>query len=101
MESRKQRIVINRPFQIAITVYQSAMLRMFKAYYECWDRFVDRKDFWLIQMETDSNYMAISAERLEDIVKPELREEFEAKKERVAGMGQVKRTNAGAVQTRM
>ena len=31
-------------------------------------------------MDTDSNYMAISAERLEDIVRPELRTEFEEKK---------------------
>ena len=30
-------------------------------------------------MDTDSNYMAISAEKLEDIVKPELQTEFEAK----------------------
>ena len=33
-------------------------------------------------MDTDSNYMAISGERLEDIVRPELREEFEARKKR-------------------
>jgi len=35
----------------------------------------------LIQMDTDSNYMAISAEKSEDIVKPELQTEFEAKKQ--------------------
>ena len=29
-------------------------------------------------MDTDCSYMAISAERLEDIVRPELRAEFEA-----------------------
>ena len=32
-------------------------------------------------MDTDSNYIAISAEKLEDIVKPELQTEFEAKKQ--------------------
>ena len=32
-------------------------------------------------MDTDSNYMAISAEKLEDIVKPELQTEFEANKQ--------------------
>jgi len=31
-------------------------------------------------MDTDSNYMAISVEWLEDIVRPELRTEFEEKK---------------------
>jgi len=29
-------------------------------------------------MDTDSNYMAISGERLGDIVRPELKTEFEA-----------------------
>ena len=53
---------------------------MLEFYYDFLDRYFDRKDFELIQMDTDSNYMAISAEKLEDIVKPELKEEFEAKK---------------------
>ena len=45
------------------------------------DRYFDRGDFELIQMDKDSNYLAISAEKLEDIVKPELQTEFEAKKQ--------------------
>ena len=49
-------------------------------YHDFLDRCVDRRDFELIQMGTDSNYMAISAERLEDIVRLELQEEFEAQK---------------------
>ena len=32
------------------------------------------------QMDTDSNYMAISGETLEDVVKPEMRAVFEAHK---------------------
>jgi len=31
-------------------------------------------------MDTDSNYMAISGERLEDVVRPELKAEFDAEK---------------------
>ena len=53
---------------------------MLEFYYDFLDRYFDRRDFELIQMDTDSNYMAISAEKLEDIVKPELQTEFEAKK---------------------
>ena len=41
---------------------------------------VAREDFELIQMDTDSNYLAISGESLEDIVRPELKKEFEAEK---------------------
>ena len=80
LESRKPRITIRRPFQIGIAVYQLAKLRMLEFYYDFLDKYVDRRDFELIQMDTDSNYMAISGERLEDIVRPELKAEFEAEK---------------------
>ena len=80
LESRKPRITIRRPFQIGIAVYQLAKLRMLEFYYDFLDRYIDRRDFELIQMDTDSNYMAISGKKLEDIVKPELREEFEKEK---------------------
>lgn len=70
LESRKPRITITRPFQIGIAVYQVAKLWMLKFYYDFLDRYFDRRDFEL-QMDTDSNYMVISAEQLEDIVKPQ------------------------------
>ena len=81
LESRKPRVTVRRPFQVGIAVYQLAKLRMLEFYYDFLDRYFDRRDFELIQMDTDSNYMAISAEKLEDIVKPELQTEFEAKKQ--------------------
>ena len=80
LESRKQRIIIRRPFQVGIAVYQLAKLRMLEFYYDFLDRYFDRKDLELIQMDTDSNYIAISGKKLEDIVRPELKAEFEAQK---------------------
>ena len=80
LESRKPRITIRRPFQIGIAVYQLAKLRMLEFYYDFLDRYLDRKDFELIQMDTDSNYLAISGKSLEEIVKPELKAEFEEEK---------------------
>ena len=80
LESRKPWITIRRPFQIGIAVYQLAKLRMLEFYYDFLDKFIDRRDFELIQMDTDSNYTAISGERLEDVVRPELKAEFEAEK---------------------
>lgn len=41
---------------------------------------MDRRGVEVIQKDTNSNYMAISGERLEDIVKPERHREFEAEK---------------------
>ena len=80
LESRKARITIRCPFQVGIAVYQLAKLRMLEFYYDFLDRYLDRKDFELIQMDTDSNYLAISGKSLEDIVKPDMREEFEKEK---------------------
>ena len=59
IEFRKEKVTINRPFQIGIVVYQLAKLRMLKFYYDCLDYFVDRRDFELIQMDTDSLYFAL------------------------------------------
>ena len=61
-------------------MYQLAKLRMLEFYYDFSDRYFDRRDFELIQMDTESNYIAISADQLEDIVRPELRAELEATK---------------------
>ena len=80
LESRKPRVTINRAFQVGIAVYQLAKLRMLEFYYEFLDRFVARQDFELIEMVTDSNYLAISRESLEEVVKPEMQEVFEAEK---------------------
>ena len=80
LRSRKLRITIRRPFQVGIAVYQLAKLRMLEFYYDFLDRYFDRRDFELIQMDTDSNYIAISGKKLEDIVRPELKAEFEAQK---------------------
>ena len=72
--------MINRPFQIGIVVYQLAKLRMLKVYYDCLDYFVDRRDFELIQMDTDSLYFALSHKTLEEAIRPEQFDEFEATK---------------------
>ena len=41
------------------------------------DRFVDRIDFELIQMDTDSLYFALSAEAFIDVIRPKLRVEYD------------------------
>ena len=65
LETRKQWLAIKRPFQIGIAVYQLAKLRMLEFCYDFLDRYCDCGDFELIQVDTDSNYMAISANSLE------------------------------------
>ena len=80
MRSGRPRITIRRPFKVGIAVYQLAKLQMLEFYYDFLYRYFDRRDVELIQMDTDSNYIAFSRDSLEDKVRPELREEFEAQK---------------------
>ena len=42
IESRKNKVTINRPFQIGIVVYQLAKLRMLQFYYDFLDHYIDR-----------------------------------------------------------
>ena len=58
------------PLQSGYFAYQHAKLRMLQFYY------VSSEDFQLLEMDTDSLYMALSRERFEDVVRPHLREQF-------------------------
>ena len=76
IRERKKRVTIMRPYQCGIAVYQLAKLRMLQFYYDFLDVYLDRKDFELIQMDTDSLYMALSGSSIDELVKPELREQY-------------------------
>ena len=80
VSQRKRRVTITRPYQCGIAVYQLAKLRMLEFYYDFLDKFCDRRDFELIQMDTDSFYMALSANDFDDIIKPEMKELYKEEK---------------------
>ena len=61
-------------------VYQLAKLRMLQFYYDFLDHYVDRRDYELIQIDTDSMYFALSYDTLEEAVKPELKQQFKREK---------------------
>lgn len=50
---------------------------MLQFYYDFMCRFVSRSDFIYCYMDTDSGYMAISQSCLADVIKPNMRSEFE------------------------
>ena len=80
VRQRKRQVTITRPYQCGIAVYQLAKLRMLEFYYDFLDKFCDRRDFELIQMDTDSFYIARSAEDFDDIIKPEMKELYKEDK---------------------
>ena len=76
----KQTVTIKRPYQCSIAVYQLAKLRMLEFYYDFLDKCFSRQDFDLCYMDTDSFYLAISGDSLDEIVKPEMKQAYEADK---------------------
>ena len=80
VRQRKRPVIITRPYQCGIAVYQLAKLRMLEFYYDFVDKFCDRRDFEVIQMDTDSLYMALSSDDFDEIVRPELKEIYKDEK---------------------
>ena len=76
IKEKKRSVNIRRPYQCGIAVYQLAKLRMLEFYYDFLDKYVDRKDFELIQMDTDSMYMALSDDCIDNVVKDEMKHEY-------------------------
>ena len=76
----KRDIKLDLPLQIGCAVYQLAKLRMLEFYYDFIDKYIDRSDFEMVEMDTDSNYFAFSEDSIEKIIKPEMRAEYERDK---------------------
>ena len=49
---------------------------MLQFHYDCLDKYVDRADYELCEMDTDSLYLVLSTTTLEKAVRPHLRREF-------------------------
>ena len=76
VETKKEVLQHKLPLQIGFFVYQYAKLRMLEFYFDCIDKFIDRSDYQLCEMDTDSLYMSLSTPTLEDAVRPALRRQF-------------------------
>ena len=50
---------------------------MLEIYYNCFDKYLDGRNFKLIQMDTDPLYIAILGTSINKIVRPELQEEYD------------------------
>ncbi|KAK7087561.1 hypothetical protein V1264_021595 [Littorina saxatilis] len=76
VESSKATLKWNLPLQIGLFVYQYAKLRMLQFNYDFLNTFLDKEDFQLCEMDTDSLYLALSTESLDDAVRPDLLPQF-------------------------
>ena len=78
VEMSKKIIDLEFPLQIGCFVYQYAKLRMLEFYYDFMDVFVDHRDFQYCSMDTDSAYMTLFVDSLEEVIKPELKQRYQS-----------------------
>ena len=76
----KRNIRIKRPYQCGIAVYHLAKLQMLEFYCDFLDKYFSRQDFELCYMDTDSFYLAMSGDSLDEIVRSEMKQAYEADK---------------------
>ena len=77
VEMAKRKISLDLPIQLGYFILQYAKLRMLEFYYDFMDSYVDRSDFEYCEMDTERAYMTISGSSLEDIIKPEMKAEYD------------------------
>ena len=76
VQKRKQTTYQNMPMQISTAILQYAKLKMLQFVYDFLYKYVSKDDFNICYMDTDSLYMSITSENFEDLIKPELKEEY-------------------------
>ena len=79
IKERKRTVMIKRPYHCGIAVYL-AKLRMLEFYYDFLEKYFSGQDSELCYMDTDSFYLAISGDLLDEIVKAEMKQAYEADK---------------------
>jgi ribA/ribD-fused uncharacterized protein len=78
-ESAKSKITLDLPIVLGYFVLQYAKLRMLEFHYDFIDKYIDRKDYELVETDTDSLYLALAGNTLQSVIKPEYIAEFKRK----------------------
>ena len=77
MELVKQEIEHREPIIVGCFILQYAKLRMLELYYNFFKNFCDTDKYEELEMDTDSLYLALFGENLEDVFFPEKRAEWD------------------------
>ena len=74
--SNKACLTYDLPLHIGFFVYQYAKLRMLQFYYDFVARYVERPLYQYCEMDTDSAYIALAGDSIDDLVAQEHREHY-------------------------
>jgi hypothetical protein len=72
----KQKIVHREPIVVGFFILQYAKLRMLELYYNFFVKYCDPNLYEEIEMDTDSLYLALGCTNLDDLVRDEMKEEW-------------------------
>ena len=67
VENTKKKINLNLTIHLGVFILNYAKLRMLE-FYDVLNYYLHREDFETVEMDTDSNYLSISAENVEDLI---------------------------------
>jgi hypothetical protein len=76
IQNLKTKHFMKLPYQTGFFILQYAKLRMLQFYFDFIDWFLNREDFAWVCMDTDSAYLELAAETLEELIKPTLWGEY-------------------------
>ena len=76
VKNLKKHVIFDLPIQMGIFVYSLAKLKMLEFVYDCIKKYIPDDCFEFIEMDTDSLYFSLCSDSLDELVKPELREDF-------------------------
>ena len=77
VELVKSEIEHREPIIVGFFILQYAKLRMLELYYNFFKKFCDTDKYEELEMDTDSPYLALSDESLEDVIVPEKRADWD------------------------
>ena len=76
IEMNKKVVKYTLPVHVGFFVLQYAKMRMLQFYYDFLTRYVERPLFQYCEMDTDSAYLALAGESVDDLVTPALRDHY-------------------------
>ena len=76
IESMKAGVEHKDPILVGFFILQYAKHRILEIYYNFFEKFCDFSSFEEIEMDADSLYIAVTADSLEDCIKPDMREDW-------------------------
>ena len=76
VELAKAQIEHKEPIIVGFFVLQDAKLRMLELYSTCFTRFCDVNKFEELELDTDSLYLVLAENEIEDCIRPEVGAEW-------------------------